>query len=115
MQRTLTGIFSNTGGRNPKSKYAHVPESNIGDKKQNTSSGPGWIQDRSKGIMMLLIGIGIASVFWQLLYNDSREMNLLWIIPVLFGAKGISLLMRSHMRRKYETQEPTEQQDPQQN
>ena len=91
-------------------KGVPVAELNIGTKKQNKTEGPGWIQDRSKGITLTLIGIGIAIAFWFLVTNmGGGVFHVMWIVPIVFLGNGIGLLIRSNMRRKYEKTELEEQ------
>ena len=91
-------------------KGVPVAELNIGTKKQSKSEGPGWIQDQSKGITLLVIGIGIAVAFWFLVTSlDGGVFNVMWIVPVVFLGNGIGLLIRANMRRKYEKTELEEQ------
>ena len=91
-------------------KGVPVAELNIGTKKQSKSQGPGWIQDQSKGITLLVIGIGIAIAFWFFVTSlGGGVFNVMWIVPVVFLGNGIGLLIRSNMRRKYEKTELEEQ------
>ena len=87
-------------------KGVPVAELNLGAKKQSKSQGPGWIQDQSKGITLLVIGIGIAIAFWFFVTSlGGGVFNVMWIVPVVFLGNGIGLLIRSNMRRKYEKTE----------
>ena len=87
-------------------KGVPVAELNIGTKKQDKSEGPGWIQDQSKGITLLVIGIGITIAFWFFVTSlGGGVFNVMWIVPVVFLGNGIGLLIRSNMRRKYEKTE----------
>ena len=91
-------------------KGVPVAELNLGAKKQDKSEGPGWIQDQSKGITLLVIGIGIAIAFWFFVTSlGGGVFNVMWIVPVVFLGNGIGLLIRSNMRRKYEKTELEEQ------
>ena len=91
-------------------KGVPVAELNLGAKKQSKSQGPGWIQDQSKGITLLVIGIGIAIAFWFFVTSlGGGVFNVMWIVPVVFLGNGIGLLIRSNMRRKYEKTELEEQ------
>ena len=91
-------------------KGVPVAELNIGTKKQSKSQGPGWIQDQSKGITLLVIGIGIAIAFWFFVTSlGGGVFNVMWIVPVVFLGNGIGLLIRANMRRKYEKTELEEQ------
>ena len=91
-------------------KGVPVSELSIGPKKEDKSYGPGWVQDRSKGITLLVISIGIGIVFWLSLEPWYRAglMNILWIVPVVFLGNGVGLIVRSKQRRKYEKEEPAE-------
>ena len=75
-------------------------------KADDPSAGPGWIKDRTQGITMIIIGIGIGFVLWMSLepYYRAGLMNILWIIPVVFVGNGIGHVIRGKMRRKYEQQ-----------
>ena len=87
-------------------KGVPVAELNLGAKKQSKSQGPGWIQDQSKGITLLVIGIGIAIAFWFFVTSlGGGVFNVMWIVPVVFLGNGFGLLIRSNMRRKYEKTE----------
>ena len=91
-------------------KGVPVAELNIGTKKQSKSQGPGWIQDQSKGITLLVIGIGIAIAFWFFVNSlGGGVFHVMWIVPVVFLGNGIGLLIRANMRRKYEKTELEEQ------
>ena len=93
-------------------KGVPVAELNIGGKKPNNNEGPGWIQDQSKGITLLVIGIGIGIAFLAFLgfgRAPNPTMHVMWIVPVVFLGNGIGLLIRSKMRRKYEKEEPAEE------
>jgi hypothetical protein len=93
-------------------KGVPVAELNIGTKKQSKSAGPGWIQDQSKGITLLVIGIGIGIAFLPFLgfgRAPNPTMHVMWIVPVVFLGNGIGLLIRANMRRKYEKTELEEQ------
>ena len=93
-------------------KGVPVAELNIGTKKQNKSAGPGWIQDQSKGITLLVIGIGIGLAFLPFLGFGralNPTMHVMWIVPIVFLGNGIGLLIRANMRRKYEKMELEEQ------
>ena len=91
-------------------KGVPVAELNIGTKKQSKSEGPGWIQDQSKGITLLVIGIGIAIAFWFFVNSlGGGVFHVMWIVPVVFLGNGIGLLIRANMRRKYEKTELEEQ------
>ena len=92
-------------------KGVPVSDFSIGKKKQNKSDGPGWIQDKSKGITLLIIGIGVGIAFWQFLSlgNHAGVMNVMWVIPIVFLGNGIGLLIRANMRKKYEKTEPAEE------
>ena len=92
-------------------KGVPVAELNIGTKKPK-NEGPGWIKDQSKGITLLVIGIGIGIAFLQFLVFGRKPeptMHILWIVPVVFLGNGIGLLIRAGMRRKYEKEEPAEE------
>ena len=87
-------------------KGVPVAELNIGTKKQSKSQGPGWIQDQSKGITLLVIGIGIAIAFWFFVNSlGGGVFHVMWIVPIVFLGNGIGLLIRANMRRKYEKTE----------
>ena len=92
-------------------KGVPISELSIGPKKQDKSAGPGWVQDQSKGITLLVISIGIGFVFWLALEPWYRAglMNVLWIMPVVFLGNGVGLIMRSKQRRKYEKPAPAEE------
>ena len=93
-------------------KGVPVAELNIGTKKQNKSAGPGWIQDQSKGITLLVIGIGIGLAFLPFLgfgRAPNPTMHVMWIVPIVFLGNGIGLLIRANMRRKYEKMDIEEQ------
>ena len=92
-------------------KGVPVSELGIGTKKQKKSDGPGWVQDQSKGITLLVIGVGIGIAFWQFLGlgNHAGVMNVMWIVPVVFLGNGIGLIIRSRQRKKYEKPEPAEE------
>ena len=91
-------------------KGVPVAELNLGAKKQSKSQGPGWIQDQSKGITLLVIGIGITIAFWFFVTSlGGGVFNVMWIVPVVFLGNGIGLLIRANMRRKYEKTELQEQ------
>ena len=91
-------------------KGVPVSELNIGAPKEKKSDGPGWIRDQSKGITLLIIGIGIAVAFWLLLRGAEIDTQhvfwVVWIVPIVFLGNGIGLLIRSKQRRKYEKPEP---------
>ncbi len=95
-------------------KGVPVSELSIGrqanNMKQNKSDGPGWVQDQSKGITLLIIGIGIGVPFWFFIDSfDGGMFNVMWIIPVVFLGNGIGLLIRSRQRKKYEKPEPAQE------
>ena len=93
-------------------KGVPVSELNLSLPKDKKSEGPGWIRDQSKGITLLIIGIGIAIAFWLLLRGAEMDTKhifwILWIVPVVFLGNGIGLLVRSGQRRRYEKEEPAE-------
>ena len=91
-------------------KGVPVSELSIGTKKQNKNNGPEWIQDQSKGVTLLIIGIGIGFAFLLFLgpLHRAGTMNVMWIIPVVFLGNGIGLMIRAKMRRKYEKPETPE-------
>ena len=90
-------------------KGVPVSELNLRTPKQKKNDGPGWIQDQSKGITLLIIGIGIAIAFWFLLRGADIDTPhvfwILWIVPIVFLGNGIGLLIRSRQRKKFEKPE----------
>ena len=78
--------------------------------EDDQTAGPGWVRDITKGITCLIIAAGIGFVFyyWLIMCCGPKEAAILWIVPVIFLAKGIGLIMRGNMRKKYEKQ-PEEQ------
>ncbi len=92
-----------------------VPVSELGivSEKQKKNEGPGWIRDQSKGITLLIIGIGIAITFWLLWRGAEMDTKhifwIIWIVPIVFLANGTGLLIRSRQRKKYEKPAPAEE------
>lgn len=88
-----------------------VPVSELGivSKKQQKNAGPGWIQDQSKGITLLIIGLGFSFVAWTIGGFGREIETFFWIIPIVFLGNGIGLVVRSRMRKKYEKPEPAEE------
>jgi hypothetical protein len=94
-------------------KGVPVSELNLSTPKDKKNDGPGWVQDQSKAITLLIIGSGISVAFWFLMRGANMDTQhifwVLWIIPIVFLANGIGLLIRSIQRRKYEKPEPAEE------
>lgn len=94
-------------------KGVPVSELNLSLPKQKKDEGPGWVRDQSKGITLLIVGIGIALAFGFLLRGADIDTQhvfwVLWIVPIVFLANGVGLLIRSKQRRKYEKPEPAEE------
>ena len=96
-------------------KGVPIPELGIVSKKQKKNEGPGWIKDQSKGITLLIIGLGIGFVLWNFgsgledLVGMGSTPWVFWIIPIVFSDNGIGLIVRSRMRKKYEKPAPAEE------
>lgn len=97
-------------------KGVSISELGIGTKKQKKNEGPGWIKDQSKGITLLIIGLGIGFVLWNFgslglekLVGIRSTPWVCWIIPIVFSGNGIGLIVRSRMRKKYEKPAPAEE------
>lgn len=96
-------------------KGVPISELGIDPKEQDKKSeGPGWVRDQSKGITLLIIGLGIGFVLWGLggqgfgPIGMGLHMWVFWIIPIVFLGNAIGLIVRSRMRRKYEKPERVE-------
>jgi len=94
-------------------KGVPISELSLRAPKEKKSDGPGWVRDQSKGITLLIIGIGIAIAFGLLLIgakDDTKHIFwILWIVPIVFLGNGVGLLIRSSQRRRYEKEEPAEE------
>ena len=93
-----------------------VPVSELGicAKEAQKSAGPSWVRDQSKGITLLIIGLGIGFVLWNIrsqALSIGSNMNawVFWIIPIVFLANGVGLIIRSSQRKKYEKPEQAEE------
>jgi uncharacterized protein DUF6249 len=75
-------------------------------KEEDQTTGPGWVKDITKGITCLIIAVGIGILLYCsiFLHRGPVQSSFLWIIPIIFLAKGIGLVIRGMMRRKYEKQ-----------
>ncbi len=93
-------------------KGVPVSELNLSLPKKKKNDGPGWVQDQSKGITLLVIGIGIGAVLLPIFGPITENYTIIGvfsIIPIVFLGNGIGLLIRSRQRRKYEKPEPVEE------
>ncbi len=89
-------------------KGVPVSELNICTKKQHKSNGPGWVRDQYKGITLLIIALGIGFVLWNVRGHGSFDTWVFWIIPIVFLANAVGLILRSQQRKKYEKPESEE-------
>jgi amino acid transporter len=82
-----------------------VSELNIRKAKEDDkTTGPGWVKDITKGITCLIIAVGVSVVFFYFLRVGPIQAVILLIIPIIFFANGVGLVIRGMMRKKYEKQ-----------
>ena len=82
-------------------------------------SGPGWIQDLTKGIACLIIGVGLIPMVLMLTGSVAEAVGQIsqgvfatfWILPLVFLGNGIGQIISGVLRRKHEKENIDSQQD----
>ncbi len=94
-----------------------MPLSELKPAKKKKKSGPDWIQDISKGIACLIIGIGFIPMVSLLTGSTMAQdvkytLEVFWVIPVVFMGNGIGQIVSGVLRRKHEKENIDSQQKP---
>ena len=95
-----------------------MPLSELKPAKKRIISGPGWIHDLTKGIICLVIGVGLIPmviIFLESQLAASQETQgvfaIFWILPLVFLGNGIGHVISGVLRRKHEKENIDSQQD----
>ena len=94
-----------------------MPLSELKPAKNRKKSGPGWIQDLTKGVTCLVIGAGFIPMVLMLTRSQAGQseqgvFHVFWILPVVFLGNGIGQIISGVLRRKHEKENIDSQQDP---
>ena len=96
-----------------------MPLSELKPAKKRIISGPGWIHDLTKGIICLVIGVGLIPmvvIFRESQLEAPQEVQgvftIVWILPLVFLGNGIGQVISGVLRRKHEKENIDSQQKP---
>ena len=92
-----------------------MPLSELKPAKKRIISGPGWIHDLTKGIICLVIGVGLIPIVLHFIGPAIGESThlfaILWILPLVFLGNGIGQVISGVLKRKHQkknTEHPQE-------
>ena len=95
-----------------------MPLSELKPAKKRIISGPGWIHDLTKGIICLVIGVGLIPMVIMFLGSEVAAQEaqgvfaIFWILPLVFLGNGIGQVISGVLRRKHEKKNIDSQQKP---
>ena len=94
-----------------------MPLSELKPAKKRIISGPGWIHDLTKGIICLVIGVGLVPMVIMFLESEVAAQEaqgvfaIFWILPLVFLGNGIGQVISGVLRRKHEKENIDSQKD----
>ena len=80
-----------------------MPLSELKPTKSKTDSDSNWVRNITKGIICLIIGLGLVPLICFLIEeNPDRVFAIFWIMPLVFLANGIGQVVAGVLNKKNE-------------